>query len=182
MRTIDFPGGSAELRDGPDIRQRDRRLVLSAGLAAAGALAKIEAQNIEPSAIAEKDVASLGLTFAEAEAFQDMQDAMIVASLCSWTLAQPLPTMQTVGDLKPDVYDALEKATQSSINAVLTGTDFEPSDPTEPGFPATPTLPSDDSVIVLRANEESDSTDTSATSGPSTDFAQPSPGSLTATI
>jgi hypothetical protein len=177
MRTIDIPGGTATLRDIEDIRQRDKRLVLSASIAAVGALVKIgEQEDAETS-----DMTSLGLTLAEAESFADLQYAVVIAELAAWSIPEPLPTLQTIGDLKPAVYDALEEATQKDLNAILGVADFSPSDPTKPGFSETPTLPSGDSAVVSRANKESESTDTSTSFGQSTDSDPSSPDSPTTT-
>jgi hypothetical protein len=174
MRVVEIPGGTASLREAHEIRQRDRRRVVSAGLAAAGALAKITEQNRTRGELETLDVSALGLTFEEAEAFQLLQKATIVASVAAWSRPEPVPTWDTVEDLPANVYTALEIVTAENVGPVLEGVSFSPPDPNSPGFEESPTPPSDGSDPVSRADQESESIPTQPTVGTSTGSDSPS--------
>lgn len=147
MLTVPIPGGSADLREHTEIKVRHRRLVESASVGAATALAKLPSDQAELEAAT---LADLDLTEAEADNLFRLQDATIVAALDSWTLPDPIPTLATVGDLDPEVYDALAEATRELGTAIAGAEDFEPSNPADPNFTATPTPPSSDSEARLR--------------------------------
>jgi len=166
MKTIEIPDGSAELREKPDIKVRHRRLIEAAGVAAMPGLAKLPSTRDE---LENLDVAKVGsLTRTEADSLFTLQDATIIAALASWTLPKPLPTMDTVGDLDPELYDALANATRELGTSVATGVDFDPPDPRSEGFASSPTQPSTASDGDLRANQGSESTETLPTDTPST--------------
>jgi hypothetical protein len=155
MKTVPIPGGTADLREQTEIKVRHRRLVESASVGAATALAKLPSEQAELEAAT---LAELALTEAEADNLFRLQDATIVAALDSWTLPDPLPTLATVGDLAPEVYDALAEATRDLGTAIAAKEDFEPSNPADPSFNATPTPPSSGSEEHLRADPDPAST------------------------
>ncbi len=142
-RIVEIPGGTAVLRDPDDLKIRHRRLVESAAVAASGVLARIPQDALgdgsDPEAVAEA-AAALSMTRAEADAMYELQDATIVALLERWTLPDDLPTMETVGDMDPKVYDALAEATKAAGAKVAAATDFGP-DP-EDGSPTVGSEPS----------------------------------------
>lgn len=175
MKTVEIPGGIVSLREANEIRQRDRKRVVSASLAAASAMSKIEKMQLDREELQSADIASLGLTFEEAESFQTLQKAMIVACVIGWTLDLPIPTWETAEDLPSNVYSALEQATKDDLMIVLQGTDFEASDPRAPGFEESPTGPSGGSAAGSRAEQESGSISTQESGGSSTDTGQSSP-------
>lgn len=179
MLTVSIPGGTAELREKHEIKVRHKRLVEIASIGAAGALAKLPADQDE---LESATLAELDLTSEEAERLFALQDATIIASLDSWTLPGPIPTLATIGDLDPDVFDALAEATRDTGTALAAGVNFDPPDPNSSGFETSPTEPSDDSAVVLRADEEQGSTDTQPSSTKSGDIDEPSPDSLTSSI
>lgn len=155
MKTVPIPGGTADLREQNEIKVRHRRLVESASAGAAVALAKLPSDQAELEAAT---LADLDLTEVEADNLFRLQDATIVAALDSWTLPDPIPTLATVGDLTPEVFDALAEATRDLGTVIASKEDFEPTNPNSPEFKETPTPPSSDSAEPLRADPEPAST------------------------
>ena len=151
MRTITIPGGTALLREREEIKVRHRRLIEAASVAAASAVSKLPQDNTNLDMV---QIASLDLTAAEANSLFALQDATIIATLESWTLPDPIPTLDTIGDLDPGLYDAVAEATREEGQQIAAKVDFEPADPTAPGFDATPTEPSAASDSGLRADTE----------------------------
>src|ERR1035441_8373954 len=97
MRTIDIPGGTAQLRDRPEeLRVRQHRIVDNATVSALPAFRKIN----EARRTLERDgiectnselTREAALSRKESEALMERQDAQIVALLASWTLDRVLP-------------------------------------------------------------------------------------------
>lgn len=171
--TIRRPAWSARLRENDEIKVRHRRLIENAGIAAARPMAKIEQQKREGKDVGGLDMTELDLDAVEADRVMALQDAVIVATLASWTLDEPLPTLETVGDMDTDVYEALAKATREQGAAIATSVDFEPK-PDDPGFEQSPTSPSGGSEEPLRDEQEHDSLSAPASNGESTPIAVPS--------
>ena len=133
MREVSIPGGTATLREREDLSERNRRLVKTRGLAASAVITRLQ-KAVEDANGQEPDPESLQISASEAEVTLDVQDAVIVALLASWTLDRPLPTMDTVQDLPGDLYDALAKETADLGAEVATETDFgENPDPKATG-------------------------------------------------
>ena len=173
MKTITIPGGTVSLREQSELKVRHEQLVESAVVAAAGALSKLpdDQEQLETT-----DITTMGLTRQEASALFELQDAKIVVALDSWTRSESLPTMDTIGDLEPDVYKALAEAVRDLGNDATPRVDFSPTNPRAPGFDQSPTSPSDGSAAVSRADQVSPSTGTSADTGESTDTVHPIQG------
>lgn len=174
MKTVDIPGGQATLREKSDLRVRDRRLVEAAAVAAGPLMARLPQDPEQRAAISEVDLLSLGISRQEIQTMFDMQDAAIIAALASWTLQEPLPTMDTLGDLNGELYDALGEVT-SGVGAEVAAETFDPPDPASPGFEASPTVP----LAVSEPHsdsqgQESELTGTSPSTGTSTSSAAPS--------
>jgi hypothetical protein len=175
MRTVTIPGGNAALREKHEIRQRHRRLVEIASVAAAPAIDKV--RKSLPTGASDEDAvktleamtdADLHLTKQEAQALCELQDAHILATLVSWSLDTPVPTDEdSLGDIDPEVYDALAQALKGEL--LGTKVDFDPGDPRRPDFKDSPTSPSDDSASVLRAKKEYPSTGPLPSDGTSID-------------
>jgi len=136
MRTVEVPGGQAILREQADLRGRDRRCIVAATAAAAPAIAKLPDDPARADGETEADwaarreaqLAEVRLTRQEAEALLDLKEAAAVALLASWTLEQPLPTLETIGDLPADLYDALVDSVGGAPSATLSAA-FAPSPP-----------------------------------------------------
>lgn len=129
MRSIDIPGGTATLREREDLAERQRRLVKSRGLAASGVLTRLQDATKDGG-----DPQSVMVSATEAEEILEVQDAVIVALLASWTLDRPLPTMETIQDLPAELYDALSNATADLGASLAVDTDFsENPDPKATG-------------------------------------------------
>jgi hypothetical protein len=174
MKTVDIPGGTATLREKPDVKVRHRRLVEAAAIEAAPVLAKLPGDEATREAMTETEVLALGVSRKEVHSLFELQDATIVALLASWSLPGELPDMDTIGDLDPELYDALSKAS-GGLGADITGETFEPPKPDSPGFAESPTVPSADSEPGSRADPEPASTDAPASISESTSTAVSSP-------
>jgi hypothetical protein len=137
---VQIPGGTATLRDPAELKERHRRLIQNAMFPLQGVLQKLPPELVQAAqgngkaaekarADAEKLMSSTAMTRQEGAAWGEVKDAVIVALLKEWSLDEPLPNMDTVQDLEPDVYDALSKAAGELGPAVMqtaTPTNFEP--------------------------------------------------------
>lgn len=177
MHTVEIPGGTAEIRDRADIKERQRRLVQSAAMAASSVMAKLpddlaslDTEDAEAVQTVSQAMSGVSLSAADANLLQELQDATIVALLASWTLAEPLPTLETVLDLDTDLYDALAQATKDQGVALAQATDFTPD-----ADKASPTTPSSGSDGPLRADTEQPLTPESSGAGESTATASSTP-------
>ena len=160
MKPVEIPGGNAQLREKHEIKVRHRRLIEAASVGAAVALSKLPS---DPDELETATLTDLKLTKDEAGSLFELQDATIVAALDSWTRPEAIPTLATVGDLDPEVYDALAEATSDLGTAIISTESFDPPDPQSPGFASSPTLPSSASEAALRDDPEPASTDTQPT-------------------
>lgn len=136
MPIIPIPGGTATLRD-KLVSERHYRILEAAYIAAAPALKKVaERASEEPTEQTdfEEDSSELGansiegMDHKETMMLLDLQDAAIVAFLESWTLPQPLPTLETVGDLERGLFKALAAAAQPLVGPSIAAmrVDFSP--------------------------------------------------------
>lgn len=131
MRDVEIPGGTAtfletsgESRD--EIPGRAVKLIKAATMAASTQLADypeifappIEVEDEEtkekrPETSEEREarlapvLKGVRFTTEQAMAFDNMREATVVALLHSWTLGRRLPTLETIGDLPQDLYEAL---------------------------------------------------------------------------
>lgn len=143
MPTIPIPGGHAILRDNDDVRERGRRYVRTALMAAAHVYDRIpedvreKAGGKGPEAEAaqrtfDRLLAGAIKTPEDGEAIFAVHDGAILAVLESWTLQRPLPkTRDELQDLDRDLYDALSEAVapnQAAIIRAAMGVSFEPTD------------------------------------------------------
>ena len=145
----------------------------SAAVAASPLLAKLPQDVATRQALSEAEVLALGVSRKEADSLFELQDATIIAVLASWSLEDPLPDMDTVGDIDVDVYDALKQAT-AELGAEITAETFDPPDPRSDGFTDSPTTPSADSSNGSEGAGTSPSIDESPSFGTSTSSAPPS--------
>lgn len=120
MRTVEIPGGTATIRDPDELRAKDADLIEAAAYAASPALQKLPPELLA-AAGSDDDPAEAAAKFGEAVKdvhftmdewllLTQMRRATVVATLDSWTLDRPLPTMQTIGDLPRDLMAALDTA------------------------------------------------------------------------
>ena len=140
MRTVEIPGGTANFREADDLRARDSDLIEAAAYAAAPALSRLPAEVLGPQDDEDEAAAAARFTDAVKEVnfnldewllLTQMRRATIVATLESWTLDRPLPTMATIGDLPRDLIAALDQAIGGV--PVQAHTDFSPDrDPESP--------------------------------------------------
>ena len=132
---VEIPGGYAILRDQSELRGRDRMLIKAAAMAASPAIEKMpntvkegkqdDETEEESQARMATEMGSLQLTWQESMALLELRQATMVACLKYWSLDLPLPTMDTIGDLDADMYDALDTAIGGVTTAVAAATDFE---------------------------------------------------------
>jgi hypothetical protein len=168
-KTVDIPGGTAQISDTLSVRQRHD--IESAAVAAASALDKLPKTREELETVVE---GSINLTREEARSLFVLQEATIIATLASWSLPGPIPNENTIGDMDPDVYDALAAATTEIGVATVAPVDFNPTDPAGADFQASPTTPSGGSAAASRADQEPASTEPQPNDGTSTGSAEPS--------
>jgi hypothetical protein len=157
--SVDIPGGYAILREQHELRGRDRMLIKAAAMAAAPAIEKMpdtvrEGQKDDETPEQAQtrmasEVGALQLTWQESMALLELRQATMVACLKEWSLNLPLPTMDTIGDLDADLYDALDEAIGGVSSAIAAATDFEP----QPGQ-ENPTGNSKSSDLPLRDGVE----------------------------
>jgi hypothetical protein len=146
--TFDVPGGTATFRDPEDLTERGRRLVMTTIMPLQSLARKVPqalreaAEGKGPAAEEAKlEIERLGretaVTRQEAAASMEIRDAVIVALLQSWTLDEPLPTIDNLLDLPGPLFRVLSKQVDPFVQAVLkaTGpTNFEPGEKV-PGSP-----------------------------------------------
>ena len=175
MRTVNIPGGQAVIRERSDLKVRQRQMIEAAGVVASEAMAKIPKQADNPSEIDWEALDRAGLSYAEMQSLQQLQNAAILALLAGWSFPEPLPaTLDDVLELPAERYEQLSEAVRSIGAGIVTGeTSFEPVDPRSAGFAASPTVPSTDSDEPLRDIQESASTGEQPSAGASTDIEAP---------
>ena len=127
--TVDIPGGTAYLRDPADMKERHKRLVLTAMAPLADVFAKVPVElakaasgtgpEAEAASREAQRIVNRNLSRQQAAAMKEVDDAVIVASLSRWTLPDELPTMDTVQDLDADLYTALQRAVSGQSAAVV---------------------------------------------------------------
>lgn len=125
MNKISLPGGAwAVLRDPKQVSERLRRPVtrLAAGLNASGVLKGIEGED------------GTGLTVEALDGMSDLNDAICLALVESWSFEQPV-TADGLLDLPGAVYDSLREQASKFTTALLP--DFSPTAEEE-----SPTAPS----------------------------------------
>ena len=132
---VEIPGGYAILRDQDELRGRDRMLIKAAAMAASPAIEKMPSTvkdgrqenetEEESQARMAAEMGALHLTWQESMALLELRQATMVACLKFWSLELPLPTMDSIGDLDADLYDALDTAIGGVTTAIAAATDFE---------------------------------------------------------
>jgi hypothetical protein len=189
MKTVDVLGATAVFREADDLRARDVDLIEAASLAAASALAKLptaaiaggaeapEGETEEQKAAREAESARLigeamaqtPFSLAEALALAQLRRATIVATLESWTLREPLPTMDTIGDLPRKTIEALDQAI-GGMGSAINRPDFQ-----NMTDPESPTSPSSDSSSQPEGDPQNPSTPASPEDTASTGTENSSP-------
>src|SRR6185437_11261279 len=141
-KTFDVPGGTATFRDPEDLTERGRRLMLTAIMPLQSIASKIPERLVRLAAgkgpeaeAAQAEVERLAnatsITRQEAAASLEVRDAAIIALLQSWTLEDPLPTIDNLLDLGGPLLRALESAAEPFVQDVLKAarpTNFEPGE------------------------------------------------------
>jgi len=138
-RTEKFDGWEATFKDEDQITGFGRKIVRASAQAAESALRKYPELAFRPAPAEEtaeerdarlvevgEALAKVRFTLHESLALQTMYEASAVALLESWTRPEPLPTIDTIGELPGDVYDALIAATRG-VPPSASETDFTTS-------------------------------------------------------
>lgn len=157
MRTINIPGGIAKIKEQKDLRGRDTKLIKAYALAAQSVLLKIPEEARPKPGESKEDAGKRMQEYLETHPVQmsgeegmrmlDMKESVMVAYLASWTLEIPLPTMETIGDLPDEVYQALDDAVGGdAITVAAASVDFDVN-PDQ----SSPTGPSKSSDSISRA-------------------------------
>lgn len=121
--TLTVPGGMVELRDKPTVGGRE---LIQETLFDMIATLRRKMPDVEVERLS--DLQDLPLEKIDGEFIRSsnqLQRAGVVAFVKSWSFRDPLPTMANVGDMDPDVYDALAKITSPMIASAVQGLNFE---------------------------------------------------------
>lgn len=136
MTTVQLPGGhTAELRD--KVTVGGRELLREEGASVF--------QQISARWPGVKEIDQIPLTEFDGpvlKAFHRFNRAAVVALVASWSLPTPKPTMETISDMDPDVYDVLAEAVAPRALKAMFGENFDPRTAADP---SSPTVPSSDS-------------------------------------
>lgn len=128
---VELPNGyTAYLRDPADLKERHKRLIRTAMVPLAEVFAAVPEElakaasgtgpEAEGARAQAQRIVTRGIkTRQQAAAMNEVDDAVVVASLSRWTLPDELPTMDTIQDLDPEVYTALLKAVGGQSAAVV---------------------------------------------------------------
>lgn len=155
MRTVDIPGGTARFKERSELRGRDVKLVKIAAMAASQALGKVpdEVTNARPGE-SEAETAKrvtqylnehpLIFSTQEAKLMLDLEETVAVVFLADWTLDIEKPTLETIGDLPGDIYNAVIAAVEGEAMRATSGVDFDPNP--EQNSPTGPSSASDGSL------------------------------------
>jgi hypothetical protein len=120
VEIIVIPGGQAELRKKVTVDGKQLLQEASYGMFA-------WQQKNFPDV---KDFADIPASDYDGDLVKEMhgfQRGCVVAILKSWSLDEPLPTMATIGEMDPDLYEVLVDKCQPLANAALVGTDLAPA-------------------------------------------------------
>lgn len=128
MKEVEIPGGTAQFRE-PGVDEMPGRAVKLIKAAAAAAVSQLSdypeilANSVPPryedddgnereETFQEREerlepLAGLKFTTEQAMAWDNLREATVVATLKSWTLPRRLPTLESIGDLPDELYQAL---------------------------------------------------------------------------
>lgn len=135
--TVEIPGGTATFRGHGDLSKREERALfklwgklgpVAQAIAAAAEAAKDDGADEQSlAAIADSLPA---ITEEQYDTLFQIEDLTITTFLTSWTLDQPLPTLESVSELPRDLYDALSAKVQAVSGDVFSlDPDPEPTAP-----------------------------------------------------
>ena len=182
MRTVDVPGGHAQIRELGEMSVRHRHMVQASFMSVAHLYTSLPPELLEKTVKKGKEgldarqkanmmILGSGMSEEDAMKFLGQQSSAIVAFLAGWDLNQPLPTMDTVLDLAPDVYDALAVEVAAPAAQLALGTvnldpvprEVDPAAPfgeseTSNGQSSTPEIPTPKSTGKQRKGSESTAT------------------------
>lgn len=133
MPTVQLPGGhTAELREKVTIRGRELVQLESADV-----MRFIQERwpNLKPDDFQSVNPLEGGREMILA--FRRLNRAVVVALLKSWSLPDPLPTVDDPGDVDADVFEALQSAVATRVGEVAGFTSADASED-----PSTPPVPS----------------------------------------
>lgn len=136
MRQVEIPGGTALLREREDLRGRDRNLIEAATVAAQSAIEKLprtiiecgDLEGMEPEELAKRlneELDGISFSFEEGMALAKLREVTVIALLADWSRPEKLPTLETIGDLPDELYQALQVAI-GGVQNIANPTDFEP--------------------------------------------------------
>ncbi len=138
-----IPGGQAELRE--KVTAGGRQAMLAASVDVSHGYRRcFPEQATTKIADIDPQVFQNGADGALLDAVHRYQNAGIVAFVKSWSLPQPVPTMDTVEDLDVDVYDALAAAVSPLAARAIVGEKFGADGASDPDSPTEPSAASDD--------------------------------------
>lgn len=125
---VNVPGGQALLRDKPSVG--GVQLVRSEALPFFQLLGDMIGKPADEATKDELEEAMEQLRRRPSPEFARanfrLENAVIVALLRSWTLADPKPTIETVEEMDPAVHAALSKVVAPKVMELIAGTDLSP--------------------------------------------------------
>lgn len=139
---VPIPGGQAEIREKPTVYGRE--ILQQAGF---DVMANLKRAMPDKEIATLADLTSLPLDSLDAElvaSTHQLQRAAVVALLKSWSFPDALPTMDSVGTMDIDLYDALSRAVAPLVGKAMLGENFGPSGATDPSSPTVPSPASPD--------------------------------------
>jgi len=112
MHRVTLPDNQwADIRDPEEITVRGKRTITAISVGIADLLETLDPSDL--SGVSEQDM----------DAMMRLSEAGIVAMLAGWSYPDPLPTIDTVGDMPSSRFEALEVATAKGSAAVALGLD-----------------------------------------------------------
>lgn len=181
---VKIPGGTANFRDAndPELPGRSVKILKAAATSAVSHLSDYP-ELFEPQREGESEedrntrldgrLQGMKLSVDQAMALDNLREATVVATLESWTLDRRLPTLDTIGDLPAELYNALlEQAgglsaiqLEENFNATKDPNDGAPTG--DSGSSDGPSKPGPESLPMTTS-----STDTAPSSGESSSLEQ----------
>jgi len=139
---IQIPGGSAELRTKPTVYGRE--ILQQAGFELMHQLKRVAPQKDVTTFADLKDIPIDEFDGPLLAATHMLQRAAVVALVKSWSLPQPLPTLDNIADMDVDLYDVLAAAVAPGVNAAMSGEAFGADGAADPSSPTAPSPASSD--------------------------------------
>lgn len=177
MKEVELPGGGTATFREPGVDEMPGRAVKLIKAATSAAYSQLAGypevfsrapEDETPEQRAERlaPLENLRFTTEQAMAWDNMREAVVVATIKSWTLERHLPTLETIGDLPSDLYMALLNAV-GGVSAADIELDLEATGSPKDEVPTGSSGSSNDGSTENQPSTQtpSSSSDNSASSG-----------------